>query len=125
MAEFRSKRNYLTIGLRVGGITKEFRFQPRVDGGGYLITSDRATINAMKEHPWYGTWFSMFSDDVQPEVEEIEEVQDRKIPVPEVENISQAREYLKTSGVDYRRLRTPNSISSVADEMGVCFPNLK
>ena len=52
-------------------------------------------------------------------------VPDELIPVDEVKNINEAKEYLKSKGVHHMKLRTPEAIKAEAENLKITFPNVK
>ena len=52
-------------------------------------------------------------------------VPDELIPVDEVKNINEAKEYLKSKGVHHMKLRTPEAIKAEAEKLKITFPNVK
>lgn len=52
-------------------------------------------------------------------------VPDELIPVDEVKNINEAKEYLRSKGVHHMKLRTPEAIKAEAENLKITFPNVK
>ena len=52
-------------------------------------------------------------------------VPDELIPVDEVKNINEAKEYLRSKGVHHMKLRTPEAIKAEAEKLNIKFPNVK
>ena len=48
-----------------------------------------------------------------------------RLPVEEVKNINEAKEYLRNKGVHHMKLKTPDAIKAEAEKLNINFPNVK
>ena len=48
-----------------------------------------------------------------------------RLPVEEVTNINEAKEYLRNKGVHHMKLKTPDAIKAEAEKLNINFPNVK
>ena len=48
-----------------------------------------------------------------------------RIPVEEVKNINEAKEYLRSKGVHHMKLKSPDAIKAEAEKLNIKFPNVK
>jgi len=48
-----------------------------------------------------------------------------RIPVEEVNNINEAKEYLKSKGIHHMKLKSPDAIKAEAEKLNIKFPNVK
>lgn len=138
-----------TLVLKIG--SRYIEFKPKRDGGSYFVTSDKSIIDALEASSKFNKDFRLFATTNEKVVEKLEPIKpitnaENITPVDEitdieeavkkgelieirvveeVENITQAREYLREAGVMIQKLRTPKSIMKWANEMGIEFPNLK
>lgn len=48
-----------------------------------------------------------------------------RIPVEEVKNINEAKEYLKSKGIHHMKLKSPDAIKAEAEKLNIKFPNVK
>lgn len=120
------------------GKRKSFRvhFEPSPEGA-ICVTGNREEQAAIEGDPRFNRLFSLCMSEQEPETEEPPEAmpQEKKETVcrqeelqpqavEEVENISQAREYLKRQGISGNALRTPEAILRQARQAGIGFPHL-
>lgn len=154
MREYRSRWGMFTTDLLVRNKNMHIVFTSFRLGGSYFATEDEEVINALESDSAFGKDFYLFSkkepektkkgavpnpDDgdggkskagsaektpSNNEDNSTEEVKSQTV-VEDVRNISDAREYLKKLGIDYRKLNTANAVAKQAAEANVQFPNLK
>lgn len=150
MTEFRSRYNLFVTSVQVDGKRVHVEFTGMRDGGSYYVGNDPKIVEALKKQ--MTNYYYVFRE-IKPEVVEVEntdtgEIETVEMPVSgngtltqediepkdekgedpeqisEVTNISEAKEYLRTLGIDHRKLSTPKSILAQAQIAGVLFPNL-
>ncbi len=126
--------------LNINGVPTPVQFTMKRDGGSYFVTTDKDIMNALESNKRFNVDYTLhrtekevekapentipidvFQNPLTAEMKgELEEIQ----VIEDIINISQAREYLKKLGVDYRKLNTPNAILKQAQENNIEFPNL-
>lgn len=125
--EFRSRWSRYVTSVEVENKNITVAFEGMRDGGSYFVTSDQKVSDELKERCRTSNDIYLFNEegaDTQEHPEPKKEVKEFKA-IEEVTNITEAREYLRKEGVDYRKLNSPNSVAKQAEELGVKFPNLK
>lgn len=111
---------------------KQYRIHfEQVRGGAVFMTGDIAIQRAIEADARFNRKFSLCYAEDEPDQENTVSVEDHckeelvnQRIVEEVENISQAREYLKKAGICGQALRTPEAIIRKAAEAGISFPHL-
>lgn len=125
--EFRSRWSRYVTSILVDKKNITIAFEGMRDGGSYFVTSDQKIVDELKKRCETSNDIYLFNEEKPDKSEQKEpekEVKEFKV-IEDVTNISEAREYLRKEGVDYRKLNSPNSVSKQAEELGVKFPNLK
>lgn len=134
MTEFRSRWGRYVTTVTVNNTNIVVSFTGMRDGGSYFSTNDKALAETMKKMKNYGNDFYLFREDKEADSlpgigEDIKEELPKEEPqlkaIESVTDISQAREYLRENGIDFRKLNSPNAILKQAKGLGVTFPNLK
>ncbi len=139
--EYRSRWNFLKLNVIVGGKNVNVEFNPLRDGGSYLVVRDDELSKALEKQRGFNKDFVLHGSTVNEKVEveqpelikppkEIQEAVDkgelvRVRVIEDVKNVNQARNYLKSIGVDHRRLNSLKNVLKQAEENNVEFPNLK
>lgn len=126
MTEFRSRYNLLHDTIKAENKVYPIEFSSLRDGGSYFLTDNKELIQKMKSLIKEGADFYLFKDEPveEPKVEEEEKKVDGNV-IESVTNISEAKEYLRTLGIMYQKLNTPENIMAWAAKKNVVFPNLK
>jgi hypothetical protein len=123
--EFRSRWSCYITSIEIGEKTVEIVFEGMREGGSYFVTTDPKIAEELKRLCKTSNDMVFFNEETGETVKEeiIKEEKEFK-QIEEVTNISEAREYLKKAGVDYRKLNSPNAVVKQGEEIGVKFPNL-
>lgn len=127
MAIFLSNIPGLSTSMRIKGSVYRIKFTPRekpYNNVGVYATRDTDVINALRKHPYFGSFITEQVDETPAEVQA--EKKEFAASYAYVTKSQEAKEILVSKhGADASTLTNKAAIKKAAEDLNIDFPNLK